>query len=67
MFLRYFRFLDSLVDFSRHLLGILQLIDQTLVLQELVDVALGAGQYLQDGVFDLDECLLVLAVLDDDV
>ena len=67
-------FLNSLVqiavrpfcDFLTVLLGVGKLVDERLVLEELVDVALGAEEGLEDGVLDLDEGLAVLGVLGDD-
>jgi hypothetical protein len=52
--------LHSFVDFLAGLLGVGELIDKGLVFEELVDVALGAGQCLEDRVFDFDQYLFVL-------
>ena len=59
--------LDPFVDFLTGLLGVGKFVDEGLVLEELVNVALGAGEGLEDGVLDLDEGLAVLSVLGDDL
>ena len=59
--------IQPFVDFLTGLLGVGRLVDEGLVPEELVDVALGAGEGLEDGALNLDEDFVALGVLGDDL
>jgi hypothetical protein len=63
LLLSYLALLHSLVDLLTGLLGVGELVDEGLVLQEFIDVALCAGQSAEDRVLDAYQGLPVLGVL----